>query len=549
MANPFAIAARRATQKPQARSFAAAEFSRLTADWINAHTRSADGDLQYQLRTLRNRARELDRNSPFGVKYSQLLAENVVGPAGFTLEPQNGEYDENGVIVLNARANRGIQDAFTEWSRPECCDVEGRLSLSELLSLGVSQWGPDGEILIRFYRGPQFGPCGFAIQVLDPDLLDETYNQDRIGTAVPLIRQGVEMDQFGRRVAFHLWTRHPQEAGFDRKRIPVPASDIIHAFIPRRAGQTRGIPHGAAIMTTLKMLEGYIEAELVAARTASAKMGAIEDADPTQPMTRDPNAGAQTVAVPEEASPGSLFDLRGSGGKLALWDPQHPTSGFSEFTRRLTHFIAMGLGISYYSLSGDLTGANYSSMRVGMLAERDHWERLQQFVVVHVLDRIYREWLKMALLNQQIAGITDYDVARWTRVHWQARGFPWIDPEADISAAQREVAMSVNSLTRVAARRGLNFEKILQERKRENDLAEQYGVVIGQDMYVETFGAAPLPGATDSSGGGDGTTDSTTDGADGTDDSTTKKQQAPKRDGRNVRSARIPSASSSVRVA
>lgn len=457
--------------------FNAAAFNRLTMDYVFAHTRSADGELRYELRTMRNRARDLVRNSPFGIRYHQLLAENIIGPTGIQLHAKNLKKDGKDP---HETANASIEASWCDFGRVGNCDATRRLSMTEFLCLAVSNWGTDGEILIRILAGPRYGPYGIRFQLLDPDLLDENLNREASGSGpgkVNAIHQGVELDDDGAPVAYWLWTRNPYDnAGttVSQDRVRVLAQDIIHAFIPLRPGQSRGIPHAAAIITTLKMLDGYLEAELVAARTASAKMGALEDADPQNPMTRDPNAGES--AIPTEADPGALLDLRGMGAKLALWDPQHPTANGPNFVRMMSHYTAMGYGISYGTLTGDLSQANYGSLRIGMLDERNHWERMQQFVIDHVVDRMYREWLAHALNNRMIPGITDYAVSRWTDVLWQAAGFDWIDPVKDVVGDLLEVAAGTFSLTRMAAKRGRNLPDIIDERKRETEWFKDAGV-------------------------------------------------------------------------
>lgn len=472
-------------------AFAGAQMNRLTSDWVMAASRSADQETRYELKTLRNRARELDRNSPFGARYSQLVAENLIGDTGIRLKAKNKLKDGSD---LHRGANAGLEAAWLDWNRPANSDLTGKYSFSESLALAASEWATDGEILIRLREGPQFGPYGFKVQVLDPDYLDETWNQERMGT-LPLIRQGVEYDQFGAVVAYWLWTRHPNEPSIDRQRERVPAEQIIHAFIPRRAGQSRGIPHAAAVMMTLKMLDGYVEAELVAARVASASMGALEDLPNGDAPAVSPNANGtgpgNQNAIPTEAEPASLLDLRGTGSRLSLWDPQHPTSAFPDFTRMMSHYAAMGFGISYGTLTGDLSQANYGSLRVGMLDERLHWKRLQQFLVVHVVDPIFRRWLKMALLNRKVPGITDFDVERWTKVQWHPRGFDWIDPLKDVQGELVEVAAGVNTLTRMCGERGLDFEEVIEERAEEIRLLEQYGV---PSVLATTITDRPQPG-------------------------------------------------------
>lgn len=454
------------------RTFLGATTNRLNfGDWAFASSRSAEADTKADLRKLRDRARDLRKNSPFGARYAQVLVENVLGPTGIRLQAKNQTVEGE----FFTRANKAIEAAWEDAGRVRNWDVEKKLTRAEQLALAVGQWGDDGEILIRKYRGTRFGPYGFQCQVLDPDLLDETFNQERVGNQ-PRIVQGVEFDDFGAPVAYWLWTRHPQDSssGFGRQRIRVPASDIIHAFIPMRAGQPRGIPHAAAIMSTLRMLDGYIEAELVAARVASAKVAAVEDADPQNPLVR--SVSEPPKELPADAEPGSMIDLRGTGGKLSFWDPQHPTTGFPDFTKVLARYIGIGYGVAYGTLTGDVSDANYSSMKVGQQPERDHFKRLTQFVIDHVLDDMYREWLAMALLNGKIVGVAGFDADRWSRVAWQPRGFPSPDPLKDTTADLMRVAAGVETLTNIAARDGQDLEEIVEQRKAEIALLKAAGI-------------------------------------------------------------------------
>jgi lambda family phage portal protein len=438
-------------------------------DWAMAWNRSGDQDLN-DLRKLKDRARYLLKNTPFGARYSQILVESVVGPNGIRLQAKNTTNEGK----LFTRVNQSIEQWWATWCRPENCTVEKRLSFDEALSLAVATWAPDGEILIRLYRGPRFGAAGFAIQVLDSDFLDETWNQNATQDGTPTIRKGVEVDEFGAPVAYWLWTRHPLDSSFDRKRVRVPAADIIHAFIPMRPGQTRGIPHASAVLTTMKMLDGALEAELVAMRIESSKMGALVDADPQNPITRSANAGE--MSIPAEAEPASLLDLRGTGAKLDLWDPQHPSAAVGDFTKLMTRMVAIGLGMSYNTLSGDLSDTTYSSAKIGLRPEQDHWQRLQSFVIVHICDRIYREALKMALLNGQIPAIADFDHERWTKVVWQPRGFQSPDPLKDIEADLTKVRAGVMPLADVAAKDGYDLEEVIAARKDEIELFAEAGI-------------------------------------------------------------------------
>ena len=50
-----------------------------------------------------------------------------------------------------------------------------------------------------------------------------------------------------------------------RRRQRVPADQIIHLYVSERGNQTRGVTWFHPVMTGIKMLDGYTEAELVAA--------------------------------------------------------------------------------------------------------------------------------------------------------------------------------------------------------------------------------------------------------------------------------------------
>src|SRR5690349_18807097 len=73
---------RKGIVRPVGRSiFKAAEISRLTMDWVASCLRP-DEEIQYELRRLRARARELARNNPIVRQFLNLLVTNVIGHNG-----------------------------------------------------------------------------------------------------------------------------------------------------------------------------------------------------------------------------------------------------------------------------------------------------------------------------------------------------------------------------------------------------------------------------------------------------------------------------------
>jgi hypothetical protein len=83
----------------------------------------------------------------------------------------------------------------------------------------------DGECFVSRLRGFP-NKFGYALQIVDADLVDETYNVGA-GPNQNRIRMGVEIDRWNRAVAYHVWTRYAEDMdGLERKRERVPAEEM-----------------------------------------------------------------------------------------------------------------------------------------------------------------------------------------------------------------------------------------------------------------------------------------------------------------------------------
>jgi len=103
---------------------------------------------------------------------------------------------------------------------------------------------------------------------------------------------------------------HPSDLGGSLDAERIEAQYIIHLYDPHRVNQTRGITWFSAVMFELRMLGGYIEAELVAARTGAAKNGLLSNTTtpahfkPKPPKTL---SHGRTTRVDRNASSGMDF--------------------------------------------------------------------------------------------------------------------------------------------------------------------------------------------------------------------------------------------------
>jgi len=175
-----------------------------------------------------------------------------------------------------------------------------------------------------------------------------------------------------------------------------------------------------------------------------------------------------------EAEPGT-FEQLPAGTNFTSFDPTHPTSAFKDFNKAILRGIAGGLGVSYNSLSSDLEGVSFSSIRSGTLEERDQYRVSQQWMTDHFLSRVYSEWLGMVLLNGLVKfNLSDYD--KLSVVRWQPRGWDWVDPLKDARANTEAVLAGTKTASEVISASGNDIEDVYSQLAYEQELAKKYGL-------------------------------------------------------------------------
>lgn len=487
MPNPFAVVAtdmNRPARQSGRRAFgggslfAGASYDRLTADWA-PWTNSPDWETRSVLRLLRARGRQLARDNGYCSGFVSAVSDNIVGPDGVMLQAKVRTLDGQ-----FARAtNKEIERAWGEWGEPETASADGFDSWTDIQRLFVETMAVDGEILLRRLKGFD-NKFGFALQLIDSDLLDETYNVPA-SLGQNEIRMGVEMDANRRRVAYWIYSRYPSDnTGEPYKRVRIPADEIIHRFIRYRPNQVRGITWFAPVMLAMHHLGHFSLNEVVASRAASAKMGFI--------LNKNPEAIGAWEWKKEhmrqmDVEPGVIDELM-PGQEFASFDPQHPKTTYDAFELAMLRMAARGLRVSGLTLTGDLRQANYSSMRAGLLPERDHWRVLQKFVAMHCHRLVYRDWLSTALLTGAVQADSRL-ASDYTDVVWKGRGWSWVDPLKDLEALKLGIDLGVDSRQHANAEQGRDYEDVVDELKDEQDYAEAAGVDVSGNQIA---GVSPV---------------------------------------------------------
>jgi len=174
--------------------------------------------------------------------------------------------------------------------------------------------------------------------------------------------------------------------------------------------------------------------------------------------------------LPVDASPGTIEELP-TGVDFKSWDNNHPNSGYGDFVKSCLRGVATSLGISYNALSNDLEGVNYSSIRAGVLEEREVWKAVQRFLIEHVLEPIFEEWLTFELMSGRL-GLPFDKFWKFNVPDFKGRRWAWVDPKKDMEAAILAIQHRIKPLRDVIAENGDDVYEVFDKSKQDEDLAE-----------------------------------------------------------------------------
>ncbi|NEJ81812.1 phage portal protein, partial [Rhizobium leguminosarum] len=241
----------------------------------------------------------------------------------------------------------------------------------------------------------------FRLQGLEGDQIDAT--RDSIFGAAgeaSSVRLGIKIGDFGVREGVYLWKNHPGEmvVGNIEASVLVDWNDICHLYRPLRLGQLRGVPLFAPILLTAKELQDLMEAAIVQQRTQSSYAGFIKRTPGGQNVlaTKKDEKGDKVTRI----EPGMIQDI----GDAEITFPSGSTqSVFGESYKAGLRAMAAGAGITYDQLTGDLTQANYSSLRAGKIEFRRMIEQFQWSCFVPMVCRkVDRKFEDLAILADRL---------------------------------------------------------------------------------------------------------------------------------------------------
>lgn len=476
------------------RTYSAARNTRTTGGFGGSNT-SADSELSTSLTALRSRSRQMIRDSAYAKRAQLLIVNNVIG-TGVGMQAQADTV--RGTPAT--RVNDAIELEFAAWCAADSCHTGGSLHFHDLERMAMGQVFEAGEVFIRKHYS-RFGNSRvpLALEVIEPERLATELVDPSAGLSTNSdYRMGVELDGFGRPLAYWIRNLHPGDL---RARVSatdryerVPASDIFHLRVIHRWPQTRGEPWMHTAVRKLDDLNEYSQHEVSAARASAAYFATIEiTPQEKSPIATGTDANGQQMM---DIEPLTIQELK-PGEKLNFHTPNRPNPGLDGFMRAMLREVAAGCGVSYESISKDYSQSNYSSSRLALLDDRDLFKVLQQWWIRSFRLPLHQLWMQQAVLSGALSSINQTAYAaeptKYSAVMFKPRGWSWVDPTKEVNAYKEAIKAGFTTITDVIAATGggMDIEDVIKTRKRELEMLDEADIEVDTTVHEAPPAAAP----------------------------------------------------------
>ena len=463
--------------------------------WL-VNGQSAEDDIDAHSNTLRRRARDLYAGGGLARSGPATMTTNVVG-WGVRPKPKiDGE-----VLNMTDEAcdewERNTLREFELWAENVMCDAERQKNFYTLQELAFRSQLISGDVFVLFgMKENKRTPYQTTIRLLEADRIStpesngeesEIKEQESGGRII----DGVEIDQEGVVIRYHITNRHPRMENSSQEVTWTPIDaigkdtgypNILHIMRHERPEQRRGIPFVAAQIEQIKQLDRYINAELAANVVSSmlavfltskeddGKAGMEDAVNEDEKVTND--------ELKIELAPGAIYDLP-PGKEVTTANPIRNNSAFSSFVSAYEEVIGASMGVPKEVLVKKYD-SNYTASRTAIM---DFWREVRVYRTAFnssFNQPIYEQWLSEAVAIGRIEapGFFDDPAVRqaWCGCEWRGSSMGHIDPIKEVNAARQRIDLNITTEEQEASEyNGNDWSANVRQRQKEIEARGQMG--------------------------------------------------------------------------
>lgn len=470
---------------------------------------SGDGATLNDRHTINGRAQDLRRNNGYASGAVKSLRDRVVG--GRYRLVMTPSHVSLGLTYQQAREwSVQVESLFAPWAEdPECfADAERKRTFTGLLRHTVGDMATFGEaFLSREWRNSPHGIKTCFLPV-DPTRIS---NPGFITQDTERLRGGIEIDEYGAAVAYHIRKGHPTDWNWGAflsnksnwQRVPKYSKfgelDLIHVFEPEYSGSSRGVSEFLSIIRTMKMLDRFNTNELEK-NTLGVLYGMyITSQYPPENVLAALGMGSSDgKALLEKyfSMIGSLAKARGTefdGVRVPVLTPgedvkeinaNRADANSESFKDSVNQEIARGLHTSKETHTGDFSQTSYASARMSNELDQIYIEGRRAVGVNRAATMMLRAWMREMVLRGKLKtpGSIDYfeNEAALSACRWIGAGSPQVDLVKTMDAIERGIQNRVMSRLSGCAMLGEDWQETADQLAIEQAYFKDRGLSEGQ---------------------------------------------------------------------
>lgn len=474
------------------------------------HAYSGDAAIMSSHGLMNRRVRDLVRNTAQGKRVRQAFQDLVVGTGFQTFSWPFAPEEMFQIVTELERIEEGdlgprlqfaleSDDLYEEWSSdPKQFDVEGRLSRAEMERMAMGETVVTGNsLIIRCFRS-KYKIVPLCYQIIEREQLDESADRPA-GVNTNKILNGIEFDKSNQAVAYHVLVDHPDDnfgtagssllgagapMGSGLRRLRIPAERVIDLACYDRPSSSVGASWYDSTGQTTWDRDNYMGSEIRSAAVDAAfafvaklnngeKYGGWGFADQTDDEDGDGNRAFKIGQSPVAAT-------IGKDEELEMIRSNRPNADAPSFLKLLDRDQAGGLGLSYYTLTGDYESTNFSSSRAAKIDEDGRLDPLKDWFGTHVALQMRRDFNAIAAASGAFKSLRPAEFLANERTYQRfdaiGNGRDMIDPFKEGEARTARMRTGISTFREECAKRGNHWIKVLMQLAIEKKIKSMFGV-------------------------------------------------------------------------
>ena len=445
------------------KAYDAGTYSKQNQNW-RVFNESAEVEDSWNRDIVRARARDLEKNSDVMNSVIGAYKRNVFG-RGYRLRAMTGD----------GEISTSLEKAWLKWCKKRNCDVTGTQNLDQMLRMCIERKKIDGGIiLLKRYTSDGFIP--FQLQALEVDELDTLATEpSQKGNKVV---GGIEYNPWNKPVGYYF--RRYSTDGFTVENTEfVEAKDVIFMYSKRRPSQIREMSDMAPTITRIRDINEFIQSVSVKERVLACLSVFIKRAVPQSLGRSNPSDGGNGERYQGKMLTPGMIQYLQPGDDVETVIPAGAATDATQFIKQQMRMTGSGQGLSYETVSRDMSESNYSSARQGIIEdEMTYQEDIE--MLTDALDEIYETFVISCVLSGKVQ-IRNFwsDKETYLEHKWIKAPKKWIDPAKEANANKTALQTGEKTFAELASENGRDWKEQIDEMAEIQEYAEQKGVVVG----------------------------------------------------------------------